>query len=187
MTFSQKVLDYVRHNPGSTSVAVGDYHGTGIHQASSALGHLYTDGLLARYRVGRSYHYVAAEAVELARPNAENSQTSCDKHEATIAGLQDEVATVREANVLARRYLDEAQAQIVALNQQREELAAWRDAAIEKHPDLRPADPLIAKAREIVASLNEDETWWAEDVLLGLHDDHIEVRIALAALRNTEA
>jgi hypothetical protein len=62
------------------------------------------------------------------------------------------------------------------------ELEAWQAAALLAYPDLTPVDPLLIKAREIVAAECGGST--AGIFLDGARDDTVAVRAVLAALRS---
>jgi hypothetical protein len=65
------------------------------------------------------------------------------------------------------------------------ELRAFRDAAIEKHPDLAPVDPDLLEAREIVAAarLRKQLHTQAANIRKGEHDTLPSVKMALAGIK----
>lgn len=58
-------------------------------------------------------------------------------------------------------------------------------AAMLARTGWEPVDEDLIAAREIVAQANKQEgvDGWAEDVRIGLRDHHIEVQVALAAIK----
>lgn len=183
-TLRQRVFQHVVEHPGLTSTDVGVRLNENRTSVSDALGTLCADGLLARYKDGRFFRYVDVKAVEL--------WASADVKPDTRV-----VAELREANARLHKYLDEAQAQVVALvaeeadlTAQVQTLEAWRDMALGKYPDLAPVDPLLRKAREIAATIAGDRgagSALIHDILTGQKDGSGAVQVALAALRSLQA
>lgn len=78
----------------------------------------------------------------------------------------------------------------IELQDKVDELYAWKQEAIAKHPDLQPVDPLLVQARKIVAGIyrskpdvDEGALDIADCVEDGLYDHAPAVQAALAALR----
>lgn len=74
-----------------------------------------------------------------------------------------------------------------------DELYAWKQDAIAKHPDLQPVDPLVVQARKVVADLYraKPDADAATDNLArfieeGHYDGLVEVKAAVAALRTMQ-
>lgn len=81
----------------------------------------------------------------------------------------------------------EAGTELETLKARLAELEKWREETLTSHPELAPkppVEPIVLKAREIVARINREEghTTFADGALAGDHDMDIEMLIALACL-----
>ena len=162
---SNRVLDYIAANPGSTSLDIAAALGMGGTQASAALHHLYETGRVTRQRKSKCFVYILAERAEqIEHPDATDWRNRCERAEAHAAELQ---------------------ADFNALQALHDELLDWKADAIAKHPDL-DIDPLLLKAREIVAAVTLDLKT-QEQVRVGTLDHDLGVRAVLMALRSKEA
>lgn len=161
----QRLLDYITANPGKTSLDAAADLGIGDQQAASGLSYLHDHGRLTRQRKGRCYVYILAERAEqIEHPDATDWRNRCERAEAHAAELQ---------------------ADFDALQELHDELLDWKADAIAKHPDL-DIDPLLLKAREIVAAVTLDLKT-QEQVRVGTLDHDLGVRAVLMALRSKEA
>ena len=79
------------------------------------------------------------------------------------------------------------EARIEELNQKIEELEQWKAAAIDRFPDLA-APPLMVRARKIAAEEVRagGDTLLANQIMSGLKDSTLMVRVALKALEEGE-
>lgn len=157
----QRLLEYITANPGKTSLDAAADLGIGDQQAASGLSYLHDHGRLTRQRKGRCYVYILAERA--------------DDTPRLYIKADDE---------LQARY-DNLQADFDALQELHDELLRWKANAIAKHPDL-DIDPLLLKAREIVAAVTLDLKT-QEQVRVGTLDHDLGVRAVLMALRSKEA
>ena len=74
------------------------------------------------------------------------------------------------------------------LQEKVDELYAWKLQAVAKYPDLQPLDPLLLKAREIVAKTcrERNSEQEANEVEAGEHDNKDLIEVAMAALRSCQ-
>ena len=159
---SNRVLDYIAANPGSTSLDIAAALGMGGTQASAALHHLYETGRVTRQRKSKCFVYILAERAEqIEHPDATDWRNRCERAEAHAAELQ---------------------ADFNALQELHDELLRWKANAIAKHPDL---DPLLIEARKIVAAtVSDPET--QRKAYRGELDNTIAVQAVLMTLRNAK-
>lgn len=157
----QRLLDYITANPGKTSLDAAADLSISDQQAASGLSYLHDHGRVTRQRKGRCYVYILAERA--------------DDTPRLYIKADDE---------LQARY-DSLQADFDALQELHDELLRWKANAIAKHPDL-DIDPLLLKAREIVAAVTLDLKT-QEQVRVGTLDHDLGVRAVLMALRSKEA
>lgn len=147
-----------------------------------------------------------AATAKVARRLAE-VEAQLAKTRAQLSETEDELSEAEEELELARGYAAQVKkngqtelvntqqqvvtvlAQIDGLSAQIAELQAWKATAIEKHPDLAETDPLLLKAREIVAGVHRDRGAPQEtlDRLLGGQmDEGPTVQAALLALQSVQ-
>jgi vacuolar-type H+-ATPase subunit I/STV1 len=149
--------------------------------------------LAATAKVARRLAEVEAQ---LAKTRAQLSETE-DKLSEVEAELEETDGYAARLKVTAQTELVNTQQQVVTvlaqidgLSAQIAELQAWKATAIEKHPDLAEADPLLLlKAREIVAGVLRDRGAPQEtlDRLLGGQmDDVPSMQAALLALQSAQ-
>ena len=156
-TFTHQVLDWVRNHPGATSHDIAPAFGALQSSTSATLTQLSLRGLLRRQKIP---HSNGTYAYFIAEGN-------------TPAKAEDE--GVIEALAL----------EVAQLTRQVEELEAWKAAAITAHPDLVPVDPLLLRAREIVAAhFKAEHPEVSENVLSGKWDNTDTVTVALAGLKS---
>lgn len=161
---SNRVLDYIAANPGSTSLDIAAALGMGGTQASAALHHLYETGRVTRQRKSKCFVYILAERAEqIEHPDATDWRNRCERAEAHAATLQ---------------------ADFDALQELHDELLDWKADAIAKHPDLE-VDRLLIEARKIVAATASD-TETQRKAYVGELDNTIAVQAVLMTLRNAK-
>jgi DNA-binding MarR family transcriptional regulator len=191
------VIDCVAAHPGRTSVDIAAYLGHPQSSISPALTRLYDDGKVTRQRDGRCFRYMVVEV----RPTsdlftegeARNLAVELSAAEQTIRDLESKIhaAEDREAALLAdlAHAKAEANEECGTLTYRVMELTEWRDAAIEKYPDLEPTDPLLLRARQIAEEAVRGRASRAkiESIRSGRYDSLPVVQAALAALRSVQA
>jgi predicted transcriptional regulator len=211
------VYAHVQSNPGCTAADMASHMPDKAKSAASTLSNLHHDGLLSRQKVGSHYYYIIAEKrgtptpteAELAETRAKLAEAKAElaKTRAQLSETEDDLSEAEEELELARGYAAQVKkngqtelvntqqqvvtvlAQIDGLSAQIAELEAWKADAIKKHPDLAETDPLLLKAREIVAGLLRDRGAPQEalDRLLGGQMDYVpSMQAALLALKSAQ-
>jgi hypothetical protein len=150
---------------------------------------MHDDGLLSRQKKGAHFYYfILDEQHTLAEGRRKLA-------EAEAALAEAEAALARERG-LAHTQLVDTQEQVVTvlaqnagLSAQIAELQAWKADAIKKHPELASPDPLLLKAREIVAEVQRDKMQDPSTLgrlLAGGYDSGSAVQAALLALKSVQ-
>jgi hypothetical protein len=86
-------------------------------------------------------------------------------------------------------FIPEEQDALAKMHAQIAELQAWKATAIEKHPDLAKTDPLLLKAREIVAEVQRGKVQDPATItrlLAGEYDHGAAVQATLLALKSAQ-
>lgn len=158
------IKTHVRRNPGCTYTDITAATGAPDGTVAGALSKLFERGHVHRQKKGRRFHYFI-NAAPLAKPAKPIDTDAVDAWRQRATELQDKV----------------------------DELYAWKQEAIAKHPDLQPVDPLLEQARKIVAdmyrNMSEKSPGLSETagrVEDGQFDNHASVLSAIAALRSVQ-
>lgn len=156
-TFTRDVWEYVQGHPGATSHEITAMFGAVPSSVSATLTQLSQRGIVRRQKI----------------PNSNGTYAYFIAEGSTPVKAEDE--SVIEALAL----------EVTQLTRQVEELEAWKAAAITAHPDLVPVDPLLLRAREIVAAhFKAEHPEVSENVLSGKWDNSDTVTVALAGLKS---
>lgn len=186
-TLQEAVLNHIKANPGSTYATIATALDITEKQASQTLSHLYVKKFVTRQRQGYHYVYMLAEQPKPAPQVIGVPKLYVAEDGVTLVTDEPELPlepsvelSAKKAEAVAELLSD----QVFEIDRLRKEVAGlrqWKADAIAKYPDL-DVDPLLLKARQIVADLypNEDIK---RDVLDGGHDAHSSVKGTLAALR----
>ena len=173
----REILAHIAANPGCTSLDIANAIDRKHFNVGTALGILTKRGVVARQRDGTHFRYMLPQAYKPIKPRTKPVEPD-------LFTISDN-AKVTEAEAMIERLAD----RVTKLVEVVKDLTAWKAAAIAKHPDLAPADPLLLKAREIAAqiSTNNRNHVMASRVLEGAYDNTDVVQAALAALRGVAA
>jgi hypothetical protein len=190
------VYAHVQNNPGCTSVDVASHFPEQAGSVGGTLSHMHDDGLLSRQKKGAHFYYfILDEQHTLAEGRRKLAEAEAALAEAEDDLTQTEAALARERG-LAHTQLVDTQEQVVTvlaqnadLSAQITELQAWKADAIKKHPELASPDPLLLKAREIVAEVQRDKMQDPSTLgrlLAGEYDSGSAVQAALLALKSVQ-
>lgn len=156
------VFEYIKANPqGATAEQIAKALGYDWPQSvCHALEKLRASGHITRHRIGRWFHY----------------------HPASVP-----LKSVQQPVTVAELPADTGE--VEALRAQVAELEAWKAAAIAKHADLKPVDPMLIRARRIVAQMYNESDFPGVSparVLEGHYDSDVVVQAVLAALSDQQ-
>ena len=173
----REILAHIAANPGCTSLDIANDIDRKHFNVGTALGILTKRGVVARQRDGKHFRYVLPQAYKPIKPRSKPVELD-------LFTISDD-AKATEAEAMIERLASRISKLVKVVS----ELAKWKADAIAKHPDLAPVDPLLLKAREIVAqiSTNNRNHVMASRVLEGAYDNTDVVQAALAALRGVAA